>query len=297
MPTNANQPGGLPKRPYGDTGIELSVIGLGGVLIMDEPQETANRLVAEAFERGVNYFDVAPTYSDAEIVMGPALEPYRDRVFLACKTTERTAEGALAELNRSLERLRTDHFDLYQLHAIHDVEKDVEAAFAAGGAMEVLLEAKRDGRVRHLGFSAHSEAAALAALDRYDFDSVLFPVNFASWNTGEFGPVIMQKAREKGAARLALKAMAKQRWVDEEDPRRKQFPKTWYEPIDDERRAKLALRWTLSQPVTAAIPPGSEQMFRWALETAEDLRPLTSVEETELQELAGVAIPTFPLAE
>lgn len=213
MARQANSNGSIPKRLFGETGIELSVIGLGGVLIMDEEQSHANRLVAEAFERGVNYFDVAPSYSNAELVMGPALEPYRDRVFLACKTTERTAEGARAELTRSLERLRTDHFDLYQLHALYDLEKDVNAVFASGGAMEVLLAAKRDGRIRRLGFSAHSEQAALAAFERYDFDSVLFPVNFASWNVGEFGAAIMETAKEKGAARLALKAMAKQRHV------------------------------------------------------------------------------------
>lgn len=284
----------MPKREYGPDGIKLSVIGLGGVLLMDEPQDYADRMVAEAFERGVNYFDVAPTYNNAQERMGPALEPYRERVFLACKTMQRTAEGARAELNRALEQLRTDHFDLYQLHAIHDVEKDVNVAFAKGGAMEVLLEAKRAGRVRYLGFSAHSEQAALLALDRYDFDSVLFPVNFTSWIGGGFGPAIMQRAQEKGASRLALKAMALQSW-SEDHPQREQYPKAWYEPITDQEIAELALRWTLAQPVTATVPPGTETMFRWALDIAENLSPLSADEEQRLNELAGSLNPTFPL--
>jgi aryl-alcohol dehydrogenase-like predicted oxidoreductase len=293
MSANSNR-ASIPRRPYGPSGIELSVVGLGGVLLMDETQDEANRRVAEAFERGVNYFDVAPSYKDAEIRMGPALEPYRDRVFLACKTTERTAAGARAELERSLERLRTDHFDLYQLHSITDVEADVDVAMGKGGALEVVLEAQRAGKVRHIGFSAHSEAAALAALDRFDFDSALFPINFASWHAGGFGPQIMQRCIEKNVTRLALKSMALQRWPDE-DPRREQFPKSWYEPVTDRRTAALALRWTLSQPVTAAIPPGVAETFGWALEIAAELRPLSAEEEGELMGMAERVSPVFPL--
>jgi aryl-alcohol dehydrogenase-like predicted oxidoreductase len=286
----------IPRRPFGRTGIELSIIGLGGVLIMDEEQSVANRLVAEAYERGVNYFDVAPSYNDAELKLGPALEPYRKDVFLACKTTERTAAGARAEFERSLERLRTDHFDLYQLHAITDVAKDVDTVFAAGGAFDVVLEAKRDGRIRHVGFSAHSEAAALAALERYEFDSALFPINYAAWQTGGFGPAIMQRCIDQGVTRLALKAMALQAWADDA-PHRDHFPKSWYEPATDPRTAELLLRWTLSQPVTAAIPPGVEASFQLALDVAADPQPLTSTELAELQERTAHAKPVFPLAE
>ena len=285
--------GGIPKRPYGDTGIELSVIGFGGIVAMDERQEHVNRLVAEAVERGINYFDVAPLYGNAEIVLGPALEPYRKDVFLACKTMERTADGARRELKRSLERLRTGWIDLYQLHAVEDVEGDIDTAFGKGGAMEIFLEAKKAGVVRHIGLSAHSEAAALAALDRYDFDSVLFPVNFAAWDAG-FGPGIMKRAIEKGAARLALKGLAMHKW-SEGDKGRDEFPKEWYAPITNRDFADLALRWTLNQPVTAAIPPGTERMYRWALEIAESLRPLTKLEQAKLRESAAELKPVFPL--
>ena len=200
----------LPQRTYGDTGERLSIIGLGGTAVSGVEQEHANRLVAEAVEKGVNYFDVAPSYGDAELKLGPALEPYRKNVFLACKTEQRTRDGAAAELAGSLQRLRTDHVDLYQLHAISDMQKDVDTAFGKDGAMEAFLEAKKQGRVRYIGFSAHSEEAALAAMDRYDFDSILLPINFATFYKSNFGPRVMEAAKSKGVARLALKALAKQ---------------------------------------------------------------------------------------
>jgi len=287
----------VPRRAYGKTGIQLSVIALGGLVVTKVGQEHANRVVAEAVERGVNYFDVAPSYGDgeAETRLGPALEPYRKNAFLACKTLERRREGAAAELKQSLERLRTNHFDLYQLHALADVKKDVDVIFGKGGAMEAFLEAKASGQVRHLGFSAHSVEAALAALDRYDFDSVLFPVNFACFYKGNFGPQIIEKARSKGAACLALKALARQQWP-KGDPDRKTYGKCWYQPLADPREADLGLRFTLSQPVTAAVPPGEESLFLLALDIAMKFKPITPDEEKNLRSLADALNPIFPAA-
>jgi len=290
--TVSSNPSTLPRREYGKTGVELSVIGFGGIVVAGAEQSHANRVVAEAVERGVNYFDFAPTYGDAELRLGPALEPYRKKVFLACKSTERTREGVQAELKRSLERLRTDHFDLYQLHGITDAKKDVDAAFSKGGAMEVLVEAKKAGQVRHLGFSAHSVEASFAAMDRYDFDSALFPVNFAAWYKGDFGPQIMQRAKSKGVARLALKALARQRWP-EDDPRREKYQKCWYQPLTDGNEAELGLRFALSQPITALIPPGEEELFRLAMDLAMRFEPLTDEEEKRLQALASGLNPVF----
>jgi aryl-alcohol dehydrogenase-like predicted oxidoreductase len=282
----------LPQRACGDTGERLSIIGFGGIVVDGVEQEHANRVVAEAIEKGVNYFDVAPTYGDAEIKLGLALEPYRKDVFLACKTTQRTKEAAAAELKESLKRLRTDHFDLYQLHALSDVRKDVETAFGKDGAMETFLEARKQGQVRYLGFSAHSEEAALAAMERYDFDSILFPINFATFYAGDFGPRVMAAAKSKGVARLALKAMARQCWP-QDDPTRKQYPKCWYQPLTERNEAKLGLYFTLSQPVTAAIPPGDESLFRLALELAMGFRPVSQKEKDKLRQMARPLNPIF----
>jgi len=285
----------LPRRKFGRTGIELSIIGMGGIVVMDAPQDHANRIVAEFVERGVNYFDVAPSYGDSEQKLGPALEPYRKNSFLACKSGQRTAAGVESELKKSLATLRTDYFDLYQLHAVTDVAKDIDAVFAKGGAMEYLLEAGKSGVVRHLGFSAHSVEAAFAAMDRYAFDSILFPVNFATYYQGHFGPQIMARAEAKGVARLALKALARQMWP-EPSPERKTHPKCWYQPLTDPHEADLALRFTLSQPVTAALPPGDESLFRLALDLAPRFTPLIPEESNELQRLASSLNPVFKAA-
>ena len=292
MDTSANK-ALLPRRAYRDGGVKLSIVGFGGIAVADAEQEHANRLVAEAIERGVDYFDVAPSYGDAEVKLGPALEPYRKGVFLACKTAIRERQGAEKEFKQSLERLRTDYFDLYQLHGIVSIEKDVDPVFAKGGVMDMLIENKKRGQVRHVGFSAHSVGTAFAAMERYDFDSVLFPVNFACSLKNGFGPQLLAKAKEKGVARLALKALARQRW-GEGDPKRETFKKCWYEPTSDPEELSLALRWTLSQDVVAAIPPGEETLLRLALDVASGPLSLTNEEQQKLKSLAESLNPIFP---
>ncbi len=282
----------LPRREYGKSGVKLSVIGFPGLALKDLDEQPVARMVGDAVERGVNYFDVAPGYGDAEVRLGPALEPYRKDVFLACKTAQRSAEGAAADLKRSLERLRTDHFDLYQLHYIGMKADDVDRAFARGGAMEVLIQAKKEGRARFLGFSAHSEEAALAAMDRYDFDSALYPVNFASIMKGKWGLRIMAKAKEKGVTQLALKVLARQKWPEGAE-KHSRYQRCWYQPIADLDEAELSMRYTLSQPVTAAIPPAAEFMFRPAVDLAMDFTPITPDEEKKLAQLAAKLDPVF----
>jgi len=283
----------LPRRPYGKTGAELSVIGLGGIVLMNTEQEHANQVVAKAFALGVNYFDVAPTYGDAELRLGPALEPYRKQVFLACKTTERLRQGVEKEMRQSLERLMTDYFDLYQLHALTDIAKDVDTAFGKNGAMEAMVEARKAGTVRHLGFSAHSVEAALAAMERFDFDSVLFPINAVCYYSGNFGKQVIEKAQSRNMAILALKSLAKQPWPTSDHPLIKQYPKCWYEPLCQPQDVKMGLRFTLSEPVTAAIPPGSEKLFWLTVETAMDFKPLRSSERRAIKHWAGQFKPLF----
>ena len=282
----------LSQREYGKTGVKLSIIGFGGIVVKDAEQQHANRVVAEAIEKGMNYFDVAPTYGDAELKLGPALEPYRKKVFLACKTGQRKREGAAAELKESLKRSRTDYFDLYQLHAITDVKKDVDTVFAKGGAMGVFIEARRQGQIRYLGFSAHSEEAALAAMEQFDFNSILFPINFATFYKGNFGPKVIAAAKSKGLAILALKSLARQRWP-QNDPSHKEYPKCWYQPLTEREEARLGLYFTLSQPVTAAIPPGEESLFRMAVDLAMTLKPISIDDLEKIKQMAESLNPIF----
>ena len=281
----------MEKRVLGRTGCELSVVGFGGILVMNETPAESARLVARGIDAGINYFDVAPSYGNAEERLGPALEPYRQNVLLACKTAKRDAEGARDELDASLEKMRTDYFDLYQLHGVTTLE-EVETIFGPDGAMETLLEAREEGLVRFLGFSAHSEEAAIALLNRFAFDSILFPLNWVTWNEGKFGPKVIETARAKGAGRLALKALAKRKWANDDE--RQAWPKSWYRPVETLDEARLALRFTLSLPVTAAVTPGHAQFLEWAIEIAQDLTPLTPEEQQQLAESAKGLAYLFP---
>lgn len=285
----------LPRRPLGTTGESLSVIGLGGIVVMGGTQQDADTRVREAIDRGVNYFDVAPTYGrgEAEKKLGPALRPFRDKVFLACKTTKRDRDGAEQELNASLEQLKTDHFDLYQMHAIQDVEKDVTRALAPGGAVEAFVEARRQGKVRFLGFSAHSVDAALAAIESGVFDTILYPVNFVCRQQGQFDEEVLKAAEKRNMGRLALKAMALTHWPKSTKRQDRSHPKCWYKPVDDPALAALALRWTLGQGVTAAIPPGDEDLFRIALNVASLEADLAPEETAALRTIAEDLAPIF----
>ncbi len=284
------KPAQLEKRGLGQTGAMLSVIGFGGIVVRDATPEQATERVRTAIDRGVNYFDVAPAYGNAEEMLGPALAPFRKDVFLACKTKERSRAAALADLDRSLARLQTGHFDLYQLHAVKTAA-DLEQILAPGGALEAMAAARRSGRARFLGFSAHSVEAAQTLMDRFDFDTILFPVSYRSWEAGNFGPQVLEMAQKKKMGILALKALVKgpRPRGSGHDPR----PKVWYEPFDDPAEAKLALRFTLAHPVTAAIPPGDENLFRMALDLALDLEPLSEAEALTLKRAALAGEPLF----
>ena len=281
-------PGRIEKRSLGRTGEKLSMIGFGGIVVMDAtPAQAANR-VSEAIDYGINYFDVAPSYGDAEIKLGPALEPYRKKIFLACKTTERSKEGSRKELEQSLKRLRTDHVDLYQLHAVNTIE-DVNKIFSADGAMETYLAAQKEGKVRFIGFSSHSVEAAMVLLERFKFDTILFPVNYKTWYAGNFGPQVLDLAKQKNMGILALKSMVKGPWPKDATNK---LPKCWYEPLSNPEEALMGLRLTLSHPVTEAIPPGNEDLFKMALELSGRIKPLNS---DEIDYIKGLALTGKPL--
>jgi predicted aldo/keto reductase-like oxidoreductase len=281
---------GIEKRSLGKTGEMLSMIGFGGIVVRDAAPQEASSLVSLAIDAGINYFDVAPSYGDAEVKLGPALEPYRKGVFLACKTTKRTKAEARAELEKSLVNLKTDHFDLYQHHAVTSVD-DVKTIFGPGGSMETFIEARKEGKIRFIGFSAHSVEAAMALMDGFSFDTILFPVNFATWHAGNFGPQVLARAAEKRMGILALKAMAKGPWPQGAD--RSRYRKCWYEPLTSSEDILMGLRFTLSHPVTAAIPPGEAELFRIALSVASKIKPLEKEEAESIREKGAAGVPMF----
>lgn len=289
--TMKTKEGPLPRRPYGNTGEYLSVIGFGGIVVMGADQEHANQVVREAYESGVNYFDVAPSYGngEAEEKLGPALEPFRKNCFLACKSGKRKKDEMLQEFYTSLKRLRTDHFDLYQLHGL-TTKEDIEVAFGPGGAIEALDQLKKEGKIRFTGFSTHSIESGMLAFKYYDFNSVLFPVNFVTWYHGNFGDSLVRYAKSKGAAVLSLKTLARSPWPKDAE---RTYKKCWYKPIEDLEEARLAVRFTLSLPVTAAIPPGEEKFFRLALSIAPSFIPLSEAEQDKVKQKASEIEPIF----
>lgn len=290
LPTNLTQ---IPKRPLGKTGEKLSIIGFAGIVVMENSPSFASNIVAEAVDRGINYFDVAPNYGNAQERLGPALQPYRNKIFLACKEEDWTKDGCAKLLDESLRLLHTDHVDLYQFHALSKMS-DLEQIFGPNGAMETFEAAKKAGKLRFIGFSAHSVEVALAAMERYPFDTILFPINFVLFSQAKFGPQVLAKAREKEMGIMALKGMAKTTWQAAEKNDHP-HPKCWYKPADFPDEASLGLRWTLSQPITAAIPPGDERYFRLGMDIGQNFQPITEVEQRQLLAGAAGADPIFHL--
>lgn len=277
---------GLPRRVLGRTGATISVVGFPGLSLRHYEQDECNRGIVKAFESGVNYYDVAPAYGkdgECEIKMGkglPALN--RDDIFLSCKTKARDKAGAQMELDRSLKRLNTDHIDLYQLHCLKRPE-EVEQALGPGGAMETILKAKEQGKIKHIGFSAHTTKAAMTALSSFDFETCMFPINFVEYFTIGFGKPVMELAQQKKVAMISIKAVSRGRWP-------KDVEKTyqwWYRPVEDDHEMDLAMRWMLSQPgLVTGIPISFLDVLEKTIAGARRYQPISKQETEEARKIA-----------
>ena len=276
---------GVPRRALGRTGAKLSVVGFPGLALIHYEQEECTAAIHSAFERGLNYYDVAPAYGNGqcETKMGIGLQGLdRGKYFLACKTKKRDADGARLELENSLKLLKTDHFDLYQLH--HLVKPaDVKQALGPDGAMEAVLKAKEQGKVKWIGFSAHTTKGALEAMKGFKFDTVMFPINFVEFYTRGFGKEVLALAREQGAGVLAIKPLSWGTWPKE----MKKTREWWYRSVEKPEDVELALRFALSQPnVAAGIPPSFLDLLDRTFEGAKALKPWDDVAAALLKEMA-----------
>lgn len=264
----------LPTRRLGRTGHSSSVAILGCCALGWVDEEAAGALARQALEAGVNHLDVAPSYGEAEARLGAHLPGFRDRVFLGCKSMERTREGILREAEASLERLRTDRFDLYQLHAV-TTEADVDAILAPGGAGEAVVELRERGLTSFLGVTGHFEDVPrlmLRLLERLDLDTVMLPVSIGHWALPAYRRAA-ERLFDECAARdlgvMAIKALARRHWQSED--RRYQ---TWYEPADVPAEAQRAVDFTLSQPVTGFCTPCEPKLLGLALAAAQRFEPV-----------------------
>jgi predicted aldo/keto reductase-like oxidoreductase len=275
----------LPRRVLGRTGEKVSTVVFPGLAMIQQEQDECTAAIHRIFERGVNYFDVAPAYGNgtAEVRMGIALQGLdRSRLFLACKTKMRDKDGARQELERSLQRLKTDHFDLYQMHHIRTPE-EVQRAFGPGGAIETFLKAKDEGKVRYLGFSAHTTKGALEALKAYAFDTAMFPISFSEYFQYGFGKAVMEEAARRGTAVIGMKALyggARARGIE-------LTHEWWYRTVEKDDEVALAIRFTLSQPgVIAAVPPSFIDLTDKAITAAQAYQPITEAELATLRQMS-----------
>lgn len=277
----------MERRRLGRTGHMSSVVTFGAAGIGRVEQDVADRAIEVALDHGVNHVDVAPSYGDAELRLRPWMPRVRDRVFLGCKTRERTWEAARAQLHRSLERLGTDRLDLYQLHSVGKLP-DLDECTAAGGALEALVEAREQGLVSWLGITGHTHDAPrthLEALRRFDFDTVMFPLNFVLWSIPEYrhdAEALLRACRERDVGVHVIKSVAKDPWGD-----RPRTHTTWYEPFTDQAVIERAVAFVLSQPVTTLCSAGDVTVLPKVLAAGERFRPLALEEEQALVATAG----------
>jgi predicted aldo/keto reductase-like oxidoreductase len=270
-------------RKLGRTGHRSSLVTFGGIAAAGMADAEAERLVAEAIDAGVNEFDVAPSYGDAELKLGHALAGKRDGIFLQCKTLERSKQGAARELRESLRRLRTDRVDLYQLHGLNKLE-ELDQALGPGGAMEAFLEGKKAGLIRFIGITSHNPGTVIEAMRRFPFDTIMLPVNFVLEHHSRFASDALVEAGRRGIGVIAIKAVAARPWRSNETHT---YPKCWYRPMDDDRGIALALRFALSKPIATAITPGDPGLTMRVIAAGQGYRRLEPGEEGEVARMAA----------
>lgn len=282
----------VPQRDLGRTGQKISMVGFPGLCLVHYEQARCTDGLHSAFDRGINYFDVAPAYGNGvcETKMGVGLQGLdRSRYFLSCKTKARDKEGARKELENSLRLLKTDHFDLYQLHHLVKPE-EVQKALGPGGAMEAILKAKEEGKIKYIGFSAHTTKGALEAMKGFRFDTVMFPINFVEYLLKDYGRAVLDMANEQGAGILAIKAMSRGTWPKGVDRTRE----WWYRSVEDDLEVNMAWRFVLSQKgVAAGIPPSFLDLVDKAIAGAKAFKPITDGEVAELKRIAQTTDSIF----
>jgi aryl-alcohol dehydrogenase-like predicted oxidoreductase len=288
---------GIETRPLGETGHDSSVLTFGAIALNFLEQAEANEMVEDVLDAGVNHFDVAPTYGDAELKLAPKLSEHREEVFLGCKTQERTYYGAWGELHKSLERLDTDHIDLYQFHAVTRYDEleaitgDYQPELAQGdhdpGALEAFREAKEEGIISHIGLTSHGDPSLIAsAIKRIpELETVMFPFNYTL--DSKEGPEydyrsVLELAKERDLGTLCIKAFAKEPWP-EDTPEDERPYNTWYRPYDDPEDLAACLRYALSQGMTSIPNAGDPKLVPAILEAARNYEPVSEAEAEELR--------------
>ncbi|MBY9016893.1 MAG: aldo/keto reductase [Candidatus Lokiarchaeota archaeon] len=285
----------METRIFGKTGAKITFITMGGCGLGYVDQSEADKAVKLAMDHGINMIDVAPTYGNAELRLNPTIEKYRNKFFLSEKTLKRKKNGALRQLKRSLEKLGTSYFDLYQFHAVSSME-ELKQILGENGAMEAFKEAKETGLIKHIGITAHHDVRVLQkALELSDdIDTVLLPVYVAAYvhpyPVNDFRK-ILEITCEKNIGVTAIKAISKSRWNGDATYN------TWYEPFDNQELVDQAVWYTLSQEgVTTYSLPCDVRLWPLVLDAASRYKKLDEQEQEQIVKMIreNKVKPLFP---
>jgi aryl-alcohol dehydrogenase-like predicted oxidoreductase len=283
----------MPLQPFGRTGHESTRLLFGAAALGNVSQEEADQTIELIRAHGINHIDTAASYGDAELRLGPWMEAHRGEFFLATKTGERTRAEAYNEIERSLERLRTDQIDLIQLHNLVD-EDEWRTAFSPGGALEGVVEAKDDGLVRFIGVTGHGVTVAtqhLRSLQEYPFDSVLLPYNFPMSRNARYMEdfeALVALCAERGAAVQTIKAITRGPWGDQTPT-----ANTWFQPLTDQGAIDIAVSWVLGRDGVFLNTIGDIHILPKVIDAAERFTQRPSDEDMRALESAFGLEPLF----
>jgi aryl-alcohol dehydrogenase-like predicted oxidoreductase len=279
----------IERRPFGRTGHMSTCTLFGAAAFSRVTQDEADRTMELLLERGVNHIDTANSYGESERRIGPWMPRHRGDFFLATKTGERSYAGAKEHLHRSLDLLKTDHIDLWQMHCL--VKPDEwEQAFSAGGVLEAFIEAREQGLVRFLGVTGHYSVVGWMhrrSLERFDFDSVLLPYNYAMMQNATYRAdfeSLLALCAERNTAVQTIKSCTRGPWSGED-----RTASTWYEPFSEQSELDTAVHWALRRPGIFLNTPGDIHLLPKVLDAAARFTPGP---QDELDEAMEALTPT-----
>jgi aryl-alcohol dehydrogenase-like predicted oxidoreductase len=271
----------IPRAPFGSTGHESTRAVFGGAALGRVSKSEADRALDTLLRYGVNHIDVAASYGDAELRVATWLRRNPGTFFVATKTGERTYRGAREEIRRSLDRLGVDRVDSIQLHNLVDVI-EWETALGPGGALEAAIEAREEGLVRFIGITGHGLSVPemhRRSLERFPFDSVLVPYNYAQMRDPRYADrfeALAAVCAERGVALQTIKSLALRRWEG-----RTHTASTWYEPLTEQSDIDLAAHWVLGRPEAFLLTSGDVDILPRLLDAADRYESRPSDEEMD----------------
>lgn len=283
----------MQTRLFGRTGHESTIAIFGAAAFWEITQADADRVMEQVVEAGINHIDVAPSYGQAEVRIGPWMPQERGRFFLGCKTMERSKDGAWNEMQQSLKRLQVEAFDLYQFHAVNTFE-ELDKITMKGGALEAVLEAKKAGLTRFIGITGHgpdAPAIYLEALRRFEFDSILFPLNFVQMSQPEYrknAEELIAVCKQQQVGTMVIKTITKGPWGHKQ-----KTATTWYEPFDQINDIQRAVNFALSYDVTGLCTAGDTRILPLMLKACQEFSPMDEAAREAMIESGKTFEPLF----